>query len=376
MARYEHARILLVDDSPDLVFLMEKILAEEGYSEVVSTTDPRQAADLFMALSPDIVLLDLHMPGMNGFDVMAQIKAEGAHESIPIVMLTGDASPEARLRALRGGAVDFLTKPFDKTEVHLRMTNLLHMRFMHRQLSRQNELLEIQVQARTRDLEKAKLEILDRLAMASEFRDDQTGSHTQRVGRMSSLMAEAMGLNHDDVSVIRDAAPLHDVGKIAIPDVVLLKPGLLSRSEWEVMKTHTIVGARMLSNSLSPVLQMGEVIALNHHEHWDGSGYRKLMGEDIPLVGRIVSVADAFDAMTHTRPYHHAVSADEATEEILRCKGKQFCPLAVDAFLTVRDYAERIELRLSTRSGPIAVSTNGSDHSGVTLPTQVAAEPS
>ena len=375
MPRHEHARILLVDDSPDLVFLMEKILADEGYREVVSTTDPRKAVDLFHALQPDIVLLDLHMPGMNGFDVMAALRAGGAHESIPIVMLTGDASPEARLRGLRGGARDFLTKPFDKTEVHLRMANLLEMRFMYRQLHRQNELLEMQVAARTRDLEKAKFEILDRLAMAAEFRDDQTGSHTQRVGRMSALMAEAIGLDHDDATVLRDAAPLHDVGKIAIPDRVLLKPGPLTPREWEVMKTHTMIGARLLSDSLSPVLRMGEVIAFNHHEHWDGSGYRKLVGEDIPIVGRIVAVADAFDAMTHDRPYHAAISTHEATEEIMRCRERQFCPLAVVAFLAVRDYAERIELRLSSRSDAVTVSFNGNGLSAVPLASQVAAEP-
>lgn len=350
MARFAEARILLVDDSPDLVFILERILSDEGYTDVVSTTDPTRVVDLYEVLSPDLVLLDLHMPGMNGFDVMAALKEIGRDESVPIVMLTGDASPEAKLRGLRGGARDYLTKPFDKTEVHLRIENLLEMRFMHRELARQNELLESRVAARTRDLETAKLEILQRLAMAAEFRDDETGHHTQRVGRLSALMAEVMRLNDTQVELIGAAAPLHDVGKIGVPDHILLKPGRLDEKEWEIMKSHTVTGARLLSKSVSPVLQLGERIALTHHERWDGSGYRGLSGTDIPLSGRIVAVADAFDAMTHDRPYKAAISAEEATEEVIKGSETHFCPLAVSAFLDCRDYAHRIDLRLGATS--------------------------
>lgn len=346
MARFEDARILLVDDSADLVFILERILQEEGYSEVVSTTDPRKVLDLYAAFRPDIILLDLHMPGMNGFDVMAGLKESNFDECVPIVMLTGDASPEAKLRGLRGGARDYLTKPFDKAEVHLRIHNLLEMRFMHRELARQNQLLEMRVEARTRELETAKLEILHRLALAAEFRDDQTGHHTQRVGRLSSLMAQALHLSESQADLIGAAAPLHDVGKIGVPDEVLLKPGRLTAAEWDVMKSHTVTGARLLSKSVSPVLQLGERIALTHHEHWDGSGYQGLARNDIPLSGRIVAVADAFDAMTHARPYRGAISAEDATEEIVKGSDTQFCPLAVSAFLDARDTAHRIDVRL------------------------------
>lgn len=351
MARFSDARILLVDDSPDLVFIMERILADEGYSEVVSTTDARKVVDLYEVLRPDLILLDLHMPGMNGFDVMAALKEAGIDESVPIVMLTGDASPEAKLRGLRGGARDYLTKPFDKTEVHLRIENLLEMRYMHRELARQNELLEMRVEARTRELESAKLEILQRLAMAAEFRDDETGQHTQRVGRLSALMAEVLRLPDPQVELIGAAAPLHDVGKIGVPDHILLKPGRLTPEEWEIMKSHTVTGARLLSQSVSPVLHLGEKIALTHHERWDGSGYRGLSGTDIPLSGRIVAVADAFDAMTHDRAYKAAISAEEATEEIVKGTDTQFCPLAVSAFLDCRDYARRIDVRLEAAAG-------------------------
>lgn len=359
MARFADARILLVDDSSDLVFIMERILQEEGYRDVISTTDPRQVVDLFAAVDPDLILLDLHMPGMNGFDVMAALNESGSDGSVPIVMLTGDSSPEAKLRGLRGGARDFLTKPFDKTEVHLRIENLLETRYMHRELARQNEQLGMRVKARTRELESAKLEILQRLAMAAEFRDDETGHHTKRVGRLSSLMAEALRLNDEQVELIGAAAPLHDVGKIGVPDHILLKPGSLTPKEWTIMKSHTVTGARLLSKSVSPVLQLGEKIALMHHERWDGTGYQGVARTDIPLSGRIVAVADAFDAMTHARPYKEAISVDAATEEIVNGSDTQFCPLAVKAFLDSRDYARRIDIRLGAATKEPAAPDNG-----------------
>jgi putative two-component system response regulator len=343
---FDASRILLVDDSQDLVYILERILQEEGYDDVISTTDPTTAVDLYQVTRPDLVLLDLHMPGLDGLEVLARLKETEGTDLAPVVMLTGNQSPEVKVRALRGGARDFLTKPFDASEVSLRIANLLEMRRLHVQLRRQNSILEQKVEARTRDLERAKLEILQRLALAAEFRDDATGEHTQRVGRLSALMAEAMGLPADKVKLILDAAPLHDVGKIGIPDEVLLKPDRLTAQEWSVMKQHTVTGARLLSKSVSRTLKLGETIAFTHHERWDGSGYQGLEGDAIPLAGRIVSVADAFDAMTHARPYRDPMSHDDAIEEIAGGRGVQFCPKAVDAFLEVREYALRIDSRL------------------------------
>lgn len=349
MNPFSEARILLVDDSPDLVFIMEKILESEGYTNVVSTTDPTKVVDLFQAVRPDLILLDLHMPVVNGFEVMAALQEVGVG-SVPIVMLTGDRSPEAKVRGLRGGAKDFITKPFDRAEVRLRIANLLETRYVCRQLEKQNLLLEMNVQARTRELERAKIEILQRLAMAAEFRDDDTGEHTKRVGRLAALMAEALELTETQVELIGAAAPLHDVGKIGIPDAILLKAGALSDDEWAVMKQHTVTGARMLSESVSPVLQLGERIALTHHERWDGGGYQGLVRNEIPLSGRIVAVADAFDAMTHKRPYRDPISVEDGTEEIVKERGRQFCPMAVDAFIACRDLAHRIDLRAGSSS--------------------------
>ena len=331
MPSFFDARVLIVDDNPDLVWVLQTLLEREGYTEIASTTNPAAALDTFIAFEPDIVLLDMHMPGMNGLDVMSQIR-EVARDFIPIVMLTGDRSPEIRLRALGSGANDFLTKPFEKTEVHLRIKNLLETRRLHQLLQRENETLERKVAERTSDLEKAKVEILQRLAMASEFRDDCTGEHTQRVGELCAVTARAMGLPKLQVELIRAAAPLHDIGKIGVPDQILLKPGPLTPQEWEIMKRHTTTGARMLSNSVSPTLRLGERIALTHHERWDGKGYHGVSADAIPVSGRLVTVADAFDAMTHQRPYKEAITEEEALAEIRDQRRRQFDPSVVDAF--------------------------------------------
>ena len=345
--RFANSRILLIDDHPDLLELMERTLAAEGYENVIGTTDPTSVVDLYRAYRPDIVLLDLHMPTMNGLDVMAAMRAAFPADHVPIVILTGDQTPEVKLRALSGGARDFLTKPLDKTEVRLRIANLLETRHLYKELRRQNELLEMKVEARTRDLERAKLEILQRLALASEFRDDATGEHTQRVGRLCALMAEELGLPDSQVEAIRAAAPLHDIGKIGIPDDILLKQGQLNAHEWEIMKRHTVTGARMLSNSVSRTLRLGEKLALTHHERWDGMGYQGMAGEEIPLSGRLVAVADAFDAMTHARPYKEARTVEQATAEIESERNRQFDSRVVDAFLNVHEFAIRIDSRVA-----------------------------
>ena len=197
------------------------------------------------------------------------------------------------------------------------------------------EILEHKVRERTADLEEAQLEILERLALAAEFRDDETGQHTQRVGRTAAILARALDLPNEEIKLIQGAAPLHDVGKLGIPDGILRKPGKLTAEEFEVMKTHTTIGAKILSGSRSPLLQMAEEIALTHHEHWDGNGYAGLAGETIPLSGRIVALADVFDALTNDRIYRKALSLEETLAEIERQRELQFDPKLVDAFLRV-----------------------------------------
>ena len=330
------ARILIVDDQEANVRLLERLLQQAGYRSITSTTDPRQTLPLFMTQHPDIVLLDLHMPHVDGFAVLEQLRPRMKEKYLPILVLTADVSQEAKQRALSLGARDFLTKPFDHQEVLLRIKNLLETRSLHAVLQNHNILLEERVRERTLDFEEAQLEILSRLAIAAEFRDDETGRHAQRVGYSSALIAAELGLPEDEVGFIRRAAPLHDVGKIGISDTILLKPGKLTDEEFDAMKTHTTVGARILSGSRFQVLQFAEDIALTHHERWDGRGYFGLKGDSIPLVGRIVAIADVFDALTHERPYKEAWPVDKALAEIEAQAGSQFDPVAVDAFFRVR----------------------------------------
>ncbi len=330
------ARILVVDDEPANVRLLERILDRAGYRFIEGATDPRAAVALLDRFQPDLVLLDLNMKPLDGFAVMEQLRArldDGVY--LPVLVLTADVTPEARQRALSGGARDFLTKPFDAAEVLLRIRNLLETRSLHVRLRNQNAILEEGVRERTRELEEARIEILECLGRAAEYRDDATGEHTRRVGELSGRIAGQLGLTDAEVELIRRAATLHDIGKIGIPDHILLKPGKLTADEFEIMKTHTTIGARILSGSRSPMLQMAREIALTHHERWDGEGYAGLDGEAIPLPGRIVAVADTFDALIHQRPYKVAWSREDAVSEIDRERSRQFDPRVVDAFLRV-----------------------------------------
>jgi putative two-component system response regulator len=330
------SRILIVDDQPSNVALLEGLLQEEDFTCYHSITDSREALPAFLEYLPDLVLLDLQMPFMNGFEVMKQVRAcLTPSEFLPILVLTADITSESKRRALAEGAMDFLTKPFDATEVALRIRNLLRTRSLHLQLQCQNEILDKKVRERTAELEATQLEILERLALAAEYRDDDTGEHTQRVGKTAALIAEALDWQAGAIELISRAAPLHDVGKIAISDSILLKPGRLTPEEFERMKLHTELGARILSGGQFPLMQLAEQIARTHHERWDGKGYLGLCGEAIPIAGRIVAVADVFDALTSERPYKRAWTRPDAIEEIQRQSGRQFDPRVVEAFLKV-----------------------------------------
>jgi putative two-component system response regulator len=334
----KNARILIVDDQEPNVRLLESILRRAAdYTHVKSTTDPLDVPALYTEFQPDVILLDLHMPNWDGFRVLEELKRLIPHGSyLPILVLTADITADAKQRALANGAKDFLTKPFDPTEVLLRTRNLLETRVLHSELRQQNHALEDKVRERTRDLERAHLEVLERLALAAEYRDDATGQHARRVGQVSGLLARALRLPQELVVLIRRAAPLHDVGKIGIPDDILLRRGPLTPAELELMKSHTTIGANILSGGRFPLLRLAEEIALTHHERWDGTGYpRGLRGEAIPLSGRIVAIADAFDALTHERPYQDAKPVEQAVTELQRCAGAQFEPRIVDAFLTL-----------------------------------------
>lgn len=331
----EDAGVLIVDDQVQNVRLLERILSQAGFTRLHSVTDGRLVFDLFSELEPDIILLDLHMPHIDGFTVLQQLQSIIAPQQyFPVLVLSADITPASKRRALELGAKDFLSKPFDAVEVVLRIKNLLETRRLYAQLQRQNQDLESKVQERTVALDAAQIETLERLARAAEYRDDDTGLHTHRVGRMAALLAAHLDLPMPDVERLRRAAPLHDVGKIGIPDHILLKPSRLSPDEFDVIKTHTTIGAGILAGSQSERLQLAEEIAITHHERWDGTGYpRGLGGTEIPIAGRIVAVADVYDALTHERPYKHAWTKEEAIAEIERQSGRQFDPQVVTALL-------------------------------------------
>jgi putative two-component system response regulator len=327
--------ILIVDDQEYNVSLLERILGRAGFKNVFSTMDSLQVERLLGEVEPDIVLLDLHMPDMDGLAIMRMLQEKsGPDDYLPVLMLTADLTTEARQQGLQAGVNDFLTKPYDRTEVILRITNLLRTRFLHRQLLHYNNQLEEKVKERTKKLEQAQLEILQLLGRAAEYRDDMTGHHTQRVGDLSGVIAERLGLPQETTTLIRLAAPLHDIGKIGIPDGILLKPGRFEPDEFERMKSHTTIGCSILDGSSFGILRLAQVIAMSHHEKWDGSGYPQgLQGEEIPIEARIVALADFYDALTHERPYKRAWTPEETMAEIVKQRGKHFDPQIVDAFI-------------------------------------------
>jgi putative two-component system response regulator len=332
------ARILVVDDEEANVQLLERILEGAGYRHVRSTTDPEAVIGLVESFRPDLVLLDLRMPGLDGFEILELLPSVVPEiPDLPVLVLTADLSQEVKRRALASGARDFLTKPFDVDEVVLRIANMLDIRFLTLELKIQNATLEERVRDRTHELEESHIETFERLALAAEYRDDDTGQHTRRVGRMAALLAGELGLGDDDLRLLEPAAGLHDVGKIGIPDSILLAPRKLTVEEFDVVKTHTTIGAKIMSGSRSPLMMMAEEIAWSHHERWDGSGYVGAIGEEIPLMGRITTVADVFDALTHARPYKEAWPIDESIAEIQAQRDRQFDPRVVDAFLAIQE---------------------------------------
>ena len=332
------ARILVIDDHEPNVEALTRTLYRAGYGAVKGTTDPMSGVALVQQWQPDLVLLDLHMPRLDGFGVLDAIRpqlTDGRY--LPVLMLTADSSDETKRRALSGGVKDFLTKPFDATEVLLRIENLLETRFLYGAVREQNQLLEFRVLERTHQLEEAQVEILQRLAAAAEFRDDDTGRHTHRVGHLSAMLAARLGMASDHVELIRRAAPLHDVGKIGIPDAILLKRRRLTMKERRIMETHTTIGAAMLSGGRSQLVQLAEAVARCHHERWDGTGYPGgQSGSQIPVEARVVAVADFLDALTHARPYRKAWSLEKTIAAITAERSRHFDPVVVDALLAIR----------------------------------------
>jgi putative two-component system response regulator len=331
------SRILIIDDEAANLVALKIVLSSAGFSNLKCLSDSRQALPAFLEFGPDLVALDLHMPHLDGLMVMDQLAGViRPDDYLPILVLTGDTTSEAKQKALSRGAHDFLPKPLSKIEVLLRVKNLLRTRCLHLQLKAQNTYLEEQVQARTQQFAEAQVEMVQRLAFTAEYRDDETGEHIQRVGVLCAMLADAIGQPEQQVKLLRLAAPLHDIGKIGIPDQIFRKAGRLTSEEFEIMKSHTSIGGEILGRSPLPVLQLARQIALSHHERWDGSGYPQgIAGESIPLAARIAAVADVFDALTYARPYKEAWTIEKAIDTIRRESGRHFDPMLGEAFLRI-----------------------------------------
>ena len=332
----KQARVLIIDDEPVNLKLLDKMLRGDGYSDLVLIGDPRLACEAYQAAPTDLILLDINMPHLDGFQVMAQLRALNDPLLPPIVVLTAQSSQDRLLKALSEGARDFIGKPFDLMELLARVRNLLDAHLAHRLIHEQKSVLEEMVRERTRELRESRLQIVQRLGRAAEYRDNETGAHVLRMSHFSALLARSVGWNETEAEKMLNASPMHDVGKIGISDLILLKPGLLTPEERVIMNTHAEIGADILSGGDSDLLDLASEIAWTHHEKWDGSGYpRKLAGEAIPLAGRIVAIADVFDALSSERPYKKAWSIDDSMAYIRGNAGTHFDPSLVPHFIAL-----------------------------------------
>lgn len=342
--------ILVADDDEMIRTLHSEFVRGFGYDVELAADGIEAIAKI--GLGVDLVLTDAHMPNLDGFEVAKRIRETRSADELPIVMVTSLEAREDRLRAYEVGINDFINKPVDHTELRLRLKWLLELKTAQEKLRTSKENLESTVQLRTKELRHAleevtraqreiqagHLDTIRRLTLAAEYKDHDTAGHIERIGRYSQVVATAMHLQPGTIDLLLHAAPMHDVGKLGIPDSILLKPGPLDAEEREIMNTHTTIGGQILAGSTSPVIQMGERVALTHHEKWDGSGYPSgIEGEDIPLEARICSVVDFFDALTMDRPYRKAVPREEVIEMIVAESGISFDPAIVDIFLEVRD---------------------------------------
>ena len=331
-----NSNILIVEDDQVSRKLLTKILTSTGFKNVHAVPNANHLVKLFNELDPDLLILDINLPGVNGFQAMQRLREEHPDGFLPVLVISSDDEEHVHLRALANGAKDFLGKPYNRAKVLVRCRNLIETHLLYKELRGKNQELEVKVRERTRELRDSRLDVIRRLGYAAECRDSDTGDHIIRMSRYCACLARAMGMLDEECELVLATTPLHDVGKIAIPDRILLKPGPLTPEEWDIMKTHTIIGGEILSGGESSFLKMAEEIARTHHERWDGKGYPAgLNGTQIPLVGRICAVCDVFDALTSDRPYKKAWTVDDAIKEIKKMSGAYFDPNVVETFLAI-----------------------------------------
>lgn len=342
------SRILIVDDNPSNVMILERMLSWSGYSNVRSTYSPSKAISLFATFDPDLVILDLHMPTISGYEVLAELKSQAGRAFVPVLVFTADTSGAAREKALSLGASDFLTKPGDATEISLRVRNFLQTRHLNREIEVKNKELEDKVEQRTRALWTSQIEILDRLARASQLRQNIECERPGRMGEVCAEIARTLKWENARVEVIRLAAPLLDIGMLTTPDSVISKQGQPSSEDDATFQQHTISGAHILSGGRTPLLQMAEQIARSHHECWDGSGYPDGLSRDqIPIAARVAAVGNCYAELVAGSSHRKRCSIEEAIQVIVSKSGTKFDPAVVRALECAFQPPQQVRGRLS-----------------------------
>jgi putative two-component system response regulator len=336
--------ILIIDDQVQNIELLEAYLAPECY-EIIKAFNGKDAVNIIAANQIDLVLLDIMMPGIDGFEVIRRVRQGEKNRLLPIILVTALKEKEDRVKGIEAGCDDFISKPVDKLELLARVHSLLKVKAYNGLMLNYRTELESEVTARTEQLKQAlqriktaSLDTIYRLSMASEYRDEETGAHIKRVSRYSAAIARKMGMDENTIETILYAAPMHDLGKIGIPDQILMKRGKLDPAEWKIIKFHTVIGAKILHGAEAEFIKLGEVIALSHHEKWDGSGYPNgEKGQQIPIAGRIGAIADVFDALTSKRPYKEAFPTEVSLAIVKQGRGTHFDPDVADAFFGIQD---------------------------------------
>ena len=361
------SKIMIVDDEPANVLVMEKYLYDVGYRYFVKVHDATKAIDVIRREQPDLILLDVVMPNVSGIDILRALRSAPSTKRTPVIIVSAVSSPELKETALQLRVSEFLNKPVDPHDLNLRVRNALIIKAHQDQLANYTQELEQQVSQRTAELAASRQDVILCLARAAEFRDNETGNHVIRVGRYVGIIARQMGFSDQKVELLEQAAQLHDVGKIGIPDAILLKPGKLEPdefeqmkkhstygrkiiqrlpdSEWDALKRHAHIGAELLNIVRSPVIELASSIALTHHERWDGTGYPLgLAGDDIPIEGRMTAVADVYDALSSRRPYKPAFPRKKCLQMMEGARGQQFDPRVLDAFFRCRGEVAKVQV--------------------------------
>ncbi|MEQ1532394.1 MAG: response regulator [Sideroxydans sp.] len=346
-------KVVIIDDAQMNVTLLQHLVRKIPDCEPTCFTDPVSALEWCLTNEPDLVIVDYMMPNMSGTQLTEKFRSH--YPDIPVLMVTANHETELRHQALRNGVTDFLNKPLDNVEFLARAKNMLALRQSHKNLADHASWLADEVRKATAQILAQEREMIFTLAKAAEYRDPETGAHILRMAHYSKHIARVLGLSVEQQELLLESAPMHDIGKVGTPDMILLKPGKLTNDEFSVMKQHAVIGYEVLNTSSSPLLKVAAEIAHTHHEKFDGSGYpRGLVGEDIPLFGRIVAVADVFDALTSERPYKKAWSIEDAKKLLRDGSGQHFDPACVEAFFSDFDEVlaiknqfmdEQIELR-------------------------------